>query len=134
MFIDITANQAIVTASITGSVTLIVGMITAFVAMRTNALSRRNERKLEVLKVLLDAAYKEYELRTKQDLEEAKLQNRTARIKSFTEYIIFYKEMATIFASEKITEKDIINTLKNNKKLIDTYYLKREEFRPDYHK
>ena len=58
MFIDITANQAIVTASITGSVTLIVGMITAFVAMRTNALSRGNERKLEVLKVLLDAAYK----------------------------------------------------------------------------
>lgn len=131
---DITTNQVIFGAAITASVALIVGIITAFVTMRTNAVSRKNESKLAVLKVLLEAAYKEYEFRTNQDLEEAKLQNKPAKIKSFTEYIIFYKEMAAIFSNENICEEDIINSLKNIKKLIDTYYLKREEYRPEYHK
>lgn len=131
---DITTNQVILGACITASIALIVGIITAFVTLRSNALARKNEKKLAVLKVLLEAAYKEYEFRTKQDLEEAKSQNRIAKIKSFTEYIIFYKEMSAIFANENITETDIINTLRNNKKLIDTYYVKRDEFKPEYHK
>lgn len=131
---DTTTNQVILGAAITASIALIVGIITAFVTMRTNALSRKSEKKLAVLKVLLEAAYKEYEFRTKQELEEAKAKNETAKIKSFTEYVIFYKEMSKVFSLENITEKDIINTLKNNKKLIDTYYKNREEYRPEYHK
>ena len=126
---DFTTNQVILGAAVTA----LIGIITAFVTMITNALSRKNERKLAVLKVLLEAAYKEYEFRTKQDLEEAKSLNKIVKIKSFTEYIIFYKEMAAIFSKKNINEDDIINTLKNNKKLIDTYYLKREEYKPDYY-
>ena len=130
---DISTNQVILGACVTASIALIVGIITAFVTMYNSAQSRKNEKKLAILKVLLEAAYKEYEFRTKQDLEEAKAQNKTVKIKSFTEYVIFYKQMGLIFSKDEITEEDIVNTLKNNKKLIDAYYIKREEFRPAYH-
>jgi len=126
---DITTNQVILGAAITASIALIVGIITAFVTMRTNALSRKNELKLGILKVLLEGAYKEYEFRAKQDIDDAKAKNKRPEVKSFTEYIIFYKGMAAILSNEKISEEDIIITLKNNKKLIDIYYLKRKEFR-----
>lgn len=131
---DITPNQVILGACITASIALIVGMITAFVTMFTNAQARKNERKLAILKVLLEAAYKEYEFRTKQDLEDAKNNKKEIRIKSFTEYVIFYKQMGLIFAKNEINEADIINTLKRNKELIDTYYNSREEHRPEYHR
>jgi len=130
---DITTNQAILGAIISASIALIVATITAFVTVRINVLSRRSERKLAVLKVLLEAAYKEYEFRTKQDIDEAKAKNVELKLKSFTEYVIFYKEMAAVFSNESISEQNIIDTLKNNKKLIDTYYSKREEYRPEYH-
>lgn len=130
---DITTNQVILGAIISASIALIVATITAFVTMRINVLSRRSERKLAILKILLEAAYKEYEFRTKQDIDEAKAKNEKPKIKSFTEYVIFYKEMAAVFSNESISEQNIIDTLKNNKKLIDTYYSKREEFRPEYH-
>lgn len=130
----ITNNQVILAACVSASVAFLVGIITAFVNMRTNARARKNEKKLAVLKILLDAAYKEYEFRTKQDLEEARLNNKKARIKSFTEYIIFYQQMGLIFEKEDITREDIIGTMRHNKTLIDTYYKKRDEFRPEYHK
>ena len=89
---------------------------------------------LAILKVLLEAAYKEYEFRTKQDLEEAKLQGKIAKIKSFTEYIIFYREIADIFSNQTVSSDDIISSLKKNKVLIDTYYINREKEKPEYHK
>ncbi|MBK8382301.1 MAG: hypothetical protein IPL16_10505 [Ignavibacteria bacterium] len=84
---DITTNQSCIWCSHCCISSVNCRLITAFVTMRTNAVSRKNESKLAVLKVLLEAAYKEYEFRTNQDLEEAKLQNKPAKIKSFTEYI-----------------------------------------------
>jgi hypothetical protein len=131
---DITTNQVILGACITASVALIVGIITAYLTFKSNALSRKNEHKLAILKVLLEAAYKEYEFRTKQDLEEAKLQGKIAKIKSFTEYIIFYREIADIFSNQTVSSDDIISSLKKNKVLIDTYYINREKEKPEYHK
>lgn len=121
------------TAFITAMVTLAVAIIGAVVTILTNAASRRNEHRLSILKVLLEAAYKEYEYRTTQDLAEAAAQNRAPHIKSFTEYIIFYNKFAKVYSKKRISEEDIIEALRENKKLIDTYYTQREEYRPDYH-
>jgi hypothetical protein len=131
---DITSNQVILGASITASIALIVGIITAYATIYNSWKSRKNEKQLAILKVLLEAAYKEYEFRTKQEIENAKAENRTAKIKSFTEYVIFYKQMGILFSKDQISEDDIVNTLQNNKALIDTYYLQREKYRPEYHK
>ncbi|MEO8109770.1 MAG: hypothetical protein ABI594_07065 [Ginsengibacter sp.] len=127
-------NTAIITVCITGLVTLLAAIIAGTLTFFSNKLARKNDHKLAVLKVLLEAAYKEYEFRTKQDLEEAKAAGETARIKSFIEYIIFYKEIANIFSNETVSENDLINSLKKNKVLIDAYYTNREEQRPEYHK
>jgi len=130
---EITANQVILGACISASIVLIVGIITAGTTIYTTSQARSNEKKLAILKVLLEAAYKEYELRTKQDLEFAKEKNETPKIKAFIEYVIFYKQMSLIFSKNKITPEDIETTLKENKILIDTYYSKRDENRPEYH-
>jgi len=127
-------NTAIITVCITGLVTLITAIIAGTLTFFSNKLARKNDHKLALLKVLLEAAYKEYEFRTKQDLEEAKAAGKTAKIKSFTEYIIFYKEIAEVFSNESVSENDLINSLKKNKVLIDAYYVNREEQRPEYHK
>ena len=131
---NISTNQVILGACVTASVALIVGIITAYLTFKSNALSRRNEHKLAVLKVLLEAAYKEYEFRTKQDLDKANAQGKIAKIRSFTEYIIFYRGIADIFSNQTVSSDDIINSLKKNKLLIDTYYTNREMERPEYHK
>jgi len=131
---DFTTNQiAILTVSITASIALIVGIITALVTLRTNALSRKNDHKLAVLKVLLEAAYKEYEFRTKSDMGTAISLKKIPKIKSFTEYIIFYKEIAELFSKDIVTPEEFINSLKKNKILINTYYTHRELEKPEYH-
>ncbi len=127
-------NATLITVIITASVTLIVAIIGAVVTILSNAAARKNEHRLAVLKVLLEAAYKEYEFRTTQDLAEAKAANRIPNIKSFTEYIIFYSQMSGVFSKGKISEDDIISCLKDNKKLIDAYYANRDGLRPEYHK
>ena len=127
-------NTAIITVCITGLVTLLAAIIAGIITFFSNKLARKNDHKLAVLKVLLEAAYKEYEFRTNKDLDEAKANGKTAKIKSFTEYIIFYKEMADIFSNESVSETDLINSLKKNKVLIDAYYKNREELRPEYYK
>jgi hypothetical protein len=77
---DITTNQVILGACVTASIALIVGIVTAFATMHTNAQARKSEKKLAILKVLLEAAYKEYEFRTNQDLEDGKVQNKKSRL------------------------------------------------------
>ncbi len=125
---EFTTNQMTLSVvCITVAIALITATITAFVALRTNTLSRKNEHKLSVLKVLLEAAYKEYEFRTKSDIEEAKKANKIVKIKSFTEYIIFYREMAEIFSNDVVSREDIIKSLEKNKVLIDTFYDNREK-------
>lgn len=113
---DITASQAtLITVAITGAVTLVAALITALVTLNTNALARKNEHRLSILQVLPEAAYKEYEFRTTEDFAAAKSSGRTPKIKSFTEYIIFYREMSEIFSKETVTEADIITSLEKIK-------------------
>jgi len=105
---DITTNQVLLGACFTGSAVLIVGIVTAFLTYESNALATKNDHKLAVLKVLLEAAYKEYEFRTKQDIKEAKLLGNIAKIKSFTESIIFYREIADIFSKNTAQRASLI--------------------------
>jgi|GEM_PF-5565519 hypothetical protein len=127
-------NSTIITGIITSGATIITVLITATVTIRSNAKARKHDHKLSILKVLLEAGYKSYELRTKLILEEAKdKKQETKNFLSFTEYIIYYRKMADVFSQEKVTENDIVQALKENKKLIDTYYIEREVYRPDYH-
>lgn len=127
-------NNPFNTTVITSVITLLVAVIGGIIALLTNAASRRNDHRLSVLKVLLEAAYKEYEFRTKQDIELAKSENKIPNIKSFTEYIIFYKGMAKVFSKRRTKKDDIITCLEKNKELIDTYYDNREKHRPKYHR
>ena len=94
----------------------------------SNQLTLKHQRKVEVLKVILDAAYKEYEFRTKQKLEIAKVKNEVVEIASFTEYIIFYAKIAETITKENLKEEDILNSLKENKILIDSYYKYRDQY------
>lgn len=98
-----TDQITLITVCITAGVAFITAIITSLVALRTNALSRKNEHKLAVLKVLLEVAYKEYEFRTKADVEDANQKNKAPKIKSFTEYVIFYREMAEVFSHDIVT-------------------------------
>lgn len=122
--------SAIITAIVALAVALISGVITIWI----NIQARKNEHRLAILKVLLEAGYKEYEFRANQDIERAKHDGKPLKVKSFTEYIIFYKSLAETFSKKKITEKDIEEALRKNKILIDAYYQQREEHRPEYHK
>lgn len=124
----------IITVTVGASATIITAAVSAVVALRNNNKSRKSEYKLSILKILLDAAYKEYEFRTKADLLNAGKTGDLSKIKSFTEYIIFYKELADLFSLESMNESDLVDSLKKNKKLIDSYYLNREKERPEYHK
>lgn len=129
-----TENQlTLVTVIIGASATLITAIIGAVVAIRNNNKSRKNEHRLSILKILLEAAYKEYEFRTKEDLAKQSGDD-SIKIKSFAEYIIFYRELADLFSKEEVSENELINSLQKNKKLIDSYYKYRELERPEYHK
>jgi len=114
--------------------TLAAGFFTLAITLYEGSRSRIHERKLEVLKVILEAAYKEYEYRTTQDLAEAKEKNKTAVILSFTEYIIFYSRISETITKKNASEEDIKNALSENKTLIDAYYKNRDIYRPEYHK
>jgi len=130
-----TTNQiTLITVCITAGVAFITAIITSLVALKTNALSRKNEHKLAVLKVLLEVAYKEYEFKTKADIEDANQKNIVPKIKSFSEYVIFYREIAEVFSHDIVNKEDIVNSLEKNKVLIDTYYENREKYRPEFHK
>ena len=131
---DFTSEQiTILTVVISSSVTILAAIIAASVTIRTNSKARTHEQKLAILKILLESAYKEYEFRTKTEIETDEKKGRESQIKSFTEYIVFYRELSTLFSQETVNETDLINSLKKNKKLIDTYYEHREIERPEYH-
>ena len=126
-------NTTMITAVIAAGTALLSAIVAGVFALVNSQKSRQNEHRLAILKTLLDAAYKEYEFRTKQEIEEAKASGSEPNIKSFTEYIIFYKEFAQLYVKPKMSVQDIAATLESNKKLIDAYYLERERFRPEYH-
>lgn len=119
---------------VTACVTILGVILTSLFAIIAGNKSRQNEHKLAVLKILLEASYKEYEFRTKNEIKEAKEMDEIPNIKSFTEYIIFYNEMSKLYTDKSITPEEIKSTLENNKKLIDSYYLNRKVYLPDYHK
>lgn len=126
---NLTSEQiTIITVSVTAGITLITAIVSAVVALKTNSLSRKNEHKLAILKILLEAAYKEWEFKSTNDIKKNK------QIKSFTEYIIFYRKMADVFSNEIVKKEDIIEALQKNKDLIDTYYEQREKELPEHYK
>jgi hypothetical protein len=123
------------TAENTNAIALATAIITAAVALITNAWSRRHEKKLAIMKTIMESAFKDYELRTK-ELYEKGISQETEPYKflSYTEYLIFYKKMASLFAQKKVSEEDITKALLENKKLIDKYYDVRDAYKPEYHK
>lgn len=128
-----TEQIALLTIIIGATATVTASIIAATVAIMNNKHTRKSEHKLSILRILLDAAYKEYEFRTQVDYEKIK-NGEKVKIKSFTEYIIFYMELSNLFNREYIDEQALITSLKRNKILIDVYYRTRESERPDYHK
>jgi hypothetical protein len=126
-------NQAYNPVIIGATITIAVAIIGNTITIVNSTLARKNEHKLAILKILLEAGYKEYEFRTKQDIEIANSKGEEPKIKSFMEYIIFYKELSVLFAKTKVREDDLILSLKKNKILIDSYYENREIYRPEYH-
>jgi hypothetical protein len=127
--VAVTISVAILGAT----VTILGGIIAAAVTFIQGYQIRIHERKLGVLTVLLEAAYKEYEYRTNQDLAKAEKNKTVPKIKSFTEYIFFYSGISEVLTEGDITPKDIENTLIKNKILIDAYYTNRELHKPAYH-
>ncbi len=118
--------------NIANAVAIIVAFSAAAVTLISNAYTRRHEKKLAILKVILEAGYKEYEFRTKEIYDRAKAEGKEPTdVLSFTEYIIFYREMSEVFAKENVTEGDIRKALEGNKKLIDTYYRERKNYPPN---
>ena len=99
------------TVFITACATVMVAIIGSVVTIWNSNRARKDEHKLALLKVLLEAAYKEYEFRATKDIEDAKARNQEPKIKSFTEYIIFYKEWSTLFTKDDITEQELIEAL-----------------------
>jgi hypothetical protein len=110
----------------------LISVVVAFFAVAityiNSYITLKHQRKIEVLKVVLDAAYKEYEFRTSQLLELAKETKENVELYSFTEYLIFYTKISETITKKNLTEKDMQNALKENKVLIDSYYKYKEQF------
>ncbi|MHA7966737.1 hypothetical protein ACX93W_21740 [Paenibacillus sp. CAU 1782] len=120
---------------------ILVGIISLGVAVVTvvsnsiiSIVSKRYDYKSSILQITLDSAYKEYEFRANGELQRAKEENRVPHVLSSTEYLIFYSNIAKLLSKKKITETDIIETLKTNKEAIDAYYKNKDGFKPEYHK
>lgn len=115
-------------------ISLGIALVTVVSNSVISIISKRYDYKSSILQITLDSAYKEYEFRANSELQKAKEENREPHVLSSTEYLIFYSNIAKLLSKKKITETDIIETLKTNKETIDAYYKNKDSFRPEYHK
>lgn len=123
------------TSETANAAVIIVALITVFGTLIANAISRYHEKKLAIMKTIMESAFQDYEMRTK-ELYDKKISQEAEPYKflSFTEYLIFYRKMASLFSQKNVSEDDIVNALVENKKLIDKYYEERDNYEPEYHK
>lgn len=86
---------------------LSVAIITLIGNIISSLITKRYEFKKALYSTIFDYAYKEWELKTKQMLEDRDKHGKTAVIYPFDMYLIYYSQYIRIIEKNKLQEKDV---------------------------